>query len=206
MTKLHNMGKAHNFNSQSRFGVIGYEIFTDADDESLMKYLIETLLKIRVVLIPCAAFALLACAGNAPKPQLVVEPENVTMRLAQAADRASAALDTLAAIEQVRTPTDLPPLTENAPPELRRSVTVNWIGPVEPMTKQLADRASYNFVTSGNPPEIPLIISLNTRNQPVIETLRDIGLQLGGRGELRVDPNLRVIELSYGNVQVEDVE
>jgi len=144
----------------------------------------------------------MACTGNAPKPQLVVEPENVTMRLAQAADRASAALDTLAAIEQVRTPTDLPPLVTSAPPELRRSVTVNWIGPVEPMAKQLADRASYQLLISGNPPEIPLIISLNTRNQPVIEILRDIGLQLGRRAELRVDAGNKVVELSYANIQL----
>jgi hypothetical protein len=39
------------------------------------------------------------------------------------------------------------------------------------------------------------------RNQPVIETLRDVGLQLGGRAELKVDANLKIVELSYGNVQ-----
>ncbi|MDB5478440.1 MAG: putative lipoprotein, partial [Alphaproteobacteria bacterium] len=101
-----------------------------------MKYLVKSF-----IFVTLGSLALGACTGNMPKPQLVVEPENVTMRLAQAADRASSALDTLAAIEQVRTPTDLPPLASSAPPELRRSVTVNWIGPVEPMAKQLADRA-----------------------------------------------------------------
>lgn len=167
-----------------------------------MKLLVKTLLNFKVALVVVFAAGLAACETHAPKPQLVVEPENVTMRLAQAADRASSALDTLAAIEQVRTPTDLPPLAASAPPELRRSVTVNWIGPAEPMVKQLADRASYRLEVTGNSPELPLIVSLNARNQPVIETLRDIGLQLGGRAELRVDANLKVIEVSYGNVQV----
>lgn len=153
-----------------------------------------------------AAFAVFiaGCANNDPKPQLVVEPENVTMRLAQAADRATNALDTLAAIEQVRTPTDLPPLAAGAPPELRRSVTVNWIGPAAPIAKQLADRASYRFDVTGNTPEVPVIVNLNVRNQPLIESLRDLGLQLGGRAELKVDANLRVIELSYANVQTGD--
>lgn len=146
----------------------------------------------------------LAACGNPPKPQLVVEPENVTMRLAQAADRASNALDTLASIEQVRTPTDLPPLAASAPAELRRSVTVNWIGPIEPIAKQLADRASYRFDVTGNVPETPVIVSMNVRNQPVIEGLRDLGLQLGGRAELKVDANLHRIELHYAGVQTTD--
>lgn len=149
------------------------------------------------------AFGITAC-GNQPKPQLVVEPENVTMRLAQAADRASNALDTLASIEQVRTPTDLPPLAASAPPELRRSVTVNWIGPIEPIAKQLADRASYRFDITGNKPETPVIVSMNVRNQSVIEGLRDLGLQLGKRAELKVDANLRRIELHYAGIQTGD--
>lgn len=149
------------------------------------------------------ALGLSACARNLPNPQLVVEPENVTMRLAQAADRAASALDTLAAIEQVRTPTELPPLAASAPVELRRSVTVNWIGPVEPLMRQLADRASYRLIETGNAPETPLIVSVNVRNQPVIETLRDVGLQMGNRAHVRVDANQRTIELSYANVQLD---
>lgn len=151
----------------------------------------------------CIALGIAGCARNMPKPQLVVEPENVTMRLAEAADRAATALDTLAAIEQVRTPTDLPPLAANAPLELRRSVTVNWVGPAEPLAKQLADRASYHFKTSGNPPETPVIVTINVRHQPVIETLRDVGLQLGNRAQLRVDAEQKVVELSYANVQLD---
>lgn len=152
----------------------------------------------------CVVLAFGACAPrNMPKPQLVVEPENVTMRLAQAADRAATALDTLAAIEQVRTPTDLPPLAAGAPLELRRAVTVNWVGPAMPLIKQLADRASYRFVQSGNVPAIPIIVNVNVQHQPVIETLRDVGLQMGERAELRVDAEQKVVELSYANVQLD---
>lgn len=144
------------------------------------------------------------CARQLPQPQLVAEPDQVTMRLAQAADRAANALDSLAAIEQVRTPTDLPPLAASAPPELRRSITVNWYGPVEPLAQTLADRASYRFVLTGNAPESALIVTINARNQPVIETLRDVGLQLGGRATLRVDVNQKIVELNYGVVQIEN--
>lgn len=155
--------------------------------------------------VVAALAAVSACTKNLPAPQLVAEPDNVTLRLAQAADRAANALDTLAAIEQVRTPSDLPPLAAGAPPELRRSVTVNWIGPVAPLVLQLADRASYKFVVSGNAPEAGIIVSMNARNQPVIEALRDVGLQLGARAELRVDANLKIVELSYANVQIPEI-
>ena len=171
-----------------------------------MKTMVNRPLNLRYLCAIALSFALCACTGNAPKPQMVVEPENVTTRLAQAADRASSALDTLAAIEQTRNPTELPPLAASAPPELRRSMTVNWMGPAEPMVKQLADRASYRMVITGNSPELALIITINTRNQPLIETLRDIGLQLGTRAALRVDSNQKIIEINYGSVQVNDAK
>lgn len=166
-----------------------------------MKYLPTIVPKI--VLSLCLLVSVAACSYTRPDPQLVAEPNAVTLRLAQAADRAANALDNLAAIEQTRTPTDLPPLAASAPPELRRSVTVNWIGPAEPIVKQLADRASYELKVTGNSPETPVIVSINVRNQPVIESLRDIGLQLGGRAALKVDASLKIVELSYGNVQTE---
>ncbi len=156
----------------------------------------------RLPLIVSSALILAACAINPPNPQLVAEPDNVTLRLAQAADRAANALDQLAAIEQTRTPTDLPPLAASAPPELRRSVTVNWIGPIEPLVRQLADRASYELKLTGNAPETAIISSVNVRNAPVIEVLRDVGLQLGSRAALKVDANLKIVELSYANVQI----
>ncbi len=146
---------------------------------------------------------LAGCSRNAPHPQLVAEPDQVTLRLAQAADRAANALDTLASIEQVRTPTDLPPLSAGAPAELRRSVTVNWYGSVEPLLKMLAERASYRFLVTGNAPENALIVTINVRNQPVIETLRDVGLQMGTRAQVKVDAAQKVIELNYAQVQIE---
>jgi defect-in-organelle-trafficking protein DotD len=157
-----------------------------------------------LVLAALAPVLVLGACVQQPKPQLVAEPDSTTLRLAVAADRAANALDQLAAIESTRTPVNLPPLTATAPAELRRGVTINWIGPVEPLVKQLADRASYEFKITGNAPEAALVTSVNARHTPVIEILRDVGLQLGGRGELKVDANLKTVELSYGNVQTEN--
>lgn len=40
-------------------------------------------------------------------------------------------------------------------------------------------------------------MNVDTENRPIVEVLRDIGLQLGGRGDVRVDTNRRTIELHY---------
>ncbi|MGB0719480.1 MAG: DotD/TraH family lipoprotein [Bdellovibrionales bacterium] len=130
-------------------------------------------------------------------PQLVAEPDKVSALLAEAADRASKSLETLASTEYARTPGVAVAPIGDAPRELRRAVTVNWIGPVEPIVKSLANRASYNFNVVGSAPPVPVVVSIDAENKPVIEILRDIGLQLGLRADIRVDAPSRIIEVHY---------
>lgn len=130
-------------------------------------------------------------------PQIVAGPDKVSALLAEAADRASVALETLAAVEQARTPEASIAPVDNAPQELMRAITVNWIGPVEPITKKLADRAGYAFQTVGNAPPAAIVVSVDVNNKPVIEVLRSIGLQLGVRGDVRVDAEQKIIEIHY---------
>lgn len=130
-------------------------------------------------------------------PQLVATPDAVSAMLAEAADRASVALETLAAVEYSRTPTpEIAPI-HNAPTELRRAITVNWVGPIEPIARTLAERAGYNFAIMGTNPPVPIVVSIDAENRPVIDILRDIGLQLGLRGDVKVDSRQRVVEIHY---------
>ncbi len=130
-------------------------------------------------------------------PQLVAEPDSVSAMLADAASRASSALETLAAVEHARGPAIAAAPIGDAPVELRRAITVNWVGPAEQITKTLADRASYNFITVGTKPVVPVIVSIDVENKPVIEVLRDVGVQLGVRADVRVDANARIVEIHY---------
>lgn len=147
------------------------------------------------------AGVLTACSGQVIRvedPQLAATPDKVSMMLAQAADRASNALETLAAVEQKRTPAASIAPIPNAPPELRRAVTVNYVGPVDQITKLMADRAGYSFVALGSVPAVPVVVSINVENKPVIDILRSIGLQLGTRADVRVDSARRTVELQFG--------
>lgn len=148
------------------------------------------------------AVTLSAC-GTVPQhfsnktPQIVASPDKVSSMLAEAADRASGALEKLAAVEYARTPGVAVAPIANAPRELRRAITVNWVGPVEPITKTLAERASYRFIVLGVSPAVPIVVSLDVENTPVIDVLRDIGLQMGNRADIRVDAQRRTVEVHY---------
>ncbi len=130
-------------------------------------------------------------------PQIVASPDTVSVMLAESADRASLALEELAAVEKTRAPAANMSPVSDVPVELRRAITVNWVGPIEPIAKTLADRSGYSFLVLGNQPVIPVVVSIDAENTRVIDVLRDIGLQLGMRGDVKVDASSDSVELHY---------
>lgn len=157
-----------------------------------------------LVFITAIAAALTACQTPAglPKgrPQLVAEPDKATLMLAEAADKASTALSTLAAVEAQRTPPKPSVDPATIPPELQRAITVNWIGPVEPLARLLADRAGYKFEIFGTAPITPAVVSVDVENTPIFNVLRSVGLQLGDRTDLHLNSSTSTLELKYGTV------
>lgn len=151
-------------------------------------------------LLVMTTLALSACADMTVRvkdPQLVATPDKVDAMLAQAADKAASSLETLAAVEQKRTPSASIAPVQGAPPELMRAITVNWIGPADQIAYTLANRAGYKFQTLGETPSTPVVVSIDVTNQPLIEVLRSVGLQLGARADIRVDSAAQRIELMY---------
>lgn len=144
---------------------------------------------------------LTACMGDGPTrvkdPQIVAAPDKVSALLAEAAGKASTALENLSSVEQKRTPNATIRPMENVPPHLARTVTINWIGPADQITKMLANRASYRFQTLGTKPATPVVVSIDVTNKPIIEVLRSVGLQLGARANVRVDSTRQIVELQY---------
>lgn len=130
-------------------------------------------------------------------PQVVTEPDRVSLMLAEAADKASTALETLAAVEQSKAPGIAAQPIHDAPPELTRAMTLTWVGPPEDLLRLAADRASYTFLTVGDAPPTPLVVTVDAQNETVIDILRDVGLQLGVRADVRVDSTRRMVELHY---------
>ena len=160
----------------------------------------------RAILVLFAAGTLAGCADDMPwsydrAHPLVATPDPVAVRLADASDKAANALQSLAAIEQVRTPSPLPPITPVTPgDDLQKPMTVAWTGPVAPLALRLATRVGYRFQQIGTPPVVPVSVTVDVIEQPILEILRDIGLQMGTRANLVIDSNRHVIELEYATV------
>lgn len=165
-------------------------------------YPLKVMKRFSSLFIPVLLAAVLSACEHYPArdPQVVASPDKVSLMLAESADKVANAMQTLAAVEQQKSPGVRVEPIANAPPELARAMSVNWIGPVAPIAKKLADRASYGFLIVGNEPPVPLVVNIDTANLPVVEILRDIGLQMGERGTIRVDASRRMIELHYAPV------
>lgn len=143
--------------------------------------------------------ALTACEHAPPTvTPLVAENDPVALRISQSAQKASAALDALAGIEQYRNP--LPPMEQfaGAPQPIAQPITIRWTGPVEQIVQTLAEKAGYTYRTAGAPGNIPLTVLVDAYERPLIDVLRDIGLQLGTRADVAVDINGGVVQLRYG--------
>ncbi len=171
---------------------------------------------LRLLAVCCIAPIAVGCApfwtGTPeadPAPPATVRPDPAEMRLAEAAARAEAALTALARIESARTPraearapgrSPVPgssPALEDVPAALRRAVTLDWIGPVETLAEALAQRAGYRFVATGSMPIRPVMVTVRAAGTPLIEVLRDAGLQAGAAATLVVDAGNRTVRLDW---------
>ena len=152
------------------------------------------LLKILTVLVGCGL--MVACANPKLVP-VAAEPDIVTVKLAQAADKASQALDGIAGIEQARGPTIPTEDYSNAPPNLAQPITLRWTGPLESVTRTLAERAGLQFRVKGRSPATPVVVSFDVYQQPLIQVLHQAGLQAGHRADLSVDAVSGVLEVRY---------
>jgi defect-in-organelle-trafficking protein DotD len=159
-----------------------------------------------LILISGMAFVLAGCTDwdaafspSTPVKPVATEPDVVTVKLAQAAEKASKALDGIANIEQQKNPL-IPPVQQdyaNASPNMMQPVTVRWSGPIEQIAGTLAERAGLRLRVKGRQPPTPLIVNIDVYQQPILHVLRDIGLQAGTRADLAIDQNEGVVEVRY---------
>lgn len=149
------------------------------------------------MLILLTSVAAASCANYATTP-VATEPDLVGTRIAQAAEKASKALDTISGIEQERFPVMAG--TEDyssAPPNMTQPITVRWSGPIEQIVQTLASRAGMRYATRGKQPPVPITVAVDSYQQPLIEVLQSIGLQAGRRADIHLDGQTGVIEIRY---------
>ncbi|MBI1273817.1 MAG: DotD/TraH family lipoprotein [Alphaproteobacteria bacterium] len=143
------------------------------------------------------AMLLAACAQETTLTPVVAENDPVTVRLAKAAEKAANALDDIAAVESNRSPAVVVQDFSGAPDNLQQPTTITWHGPVEQIVETLASRAGYRFNLAGKAPPVPVVVTLNVFEKPLIKVLQDIGMQLGQRADLAVDAERGLVEVQY---------
>ncbi len=107
----------------------------------------------------------------------------------------------MARVEKVITP----PSTDNTltipnAHNLQTRASVDWSGPISELTERVASAAHFRYRILGQAPGIPILISLNLKDQTLAEILRDIDYQAGKKAFIHVYPNSQVVELRYANI------
>jgi hypothetical protein len=80
-------------------------------------------------------------------------------------------------------------------------VTVKFTGEAIDATKLLSRLSGYDEVLEiGNKPRSPIIVSLNQENKPLINSLRELAMQVGDAATIEVYPNTKQIRVVYGDM------
>ena len=156
-----------------------------------------------VALVSLMAVSLLGCSSKRDEMRVTAvssttAPDtDITARLAEAAQRTATAVENLQSIEQARTPELYTPAVTDAPEELRVLVTVQWRGPWENVLKVLAERVNYKFHVIGKAPPTPILITVDAKQEPFVDVMRNLGLQAAGRADLVLDSQNKMVEVRY---------
>ncbi len=152
-----------------------------------------------LVAILGGVLVLAGCSSSTKTAPLVSEPDIVTVKLAMAADKAAMALDNIAGIERQRGPAVPAEDYSSAPSNMMRPVTIRWSGPLDQIVRTLADRAGVRFRVKGRVPAAAIVVNVDVYQTPILHVLRDIGLQIGRRADLRVDGASGFVEVRYAS-------
>ncbi len=149
------------------------------------------------------ALALAGCQtldfGREPVPKegngSVMDPAEA--RLAEAVLSAERSLSLIAETRSAEADLRVPDVPENVPPELLLKVTLDYIGPLEELARQLAAGAGYGLVTAGRPPPAPVLVEIAADDTPLIHIFRDAGMQAADRALLTVDAGRMTVRLDW---------
>lgn len=135
------------------------------------------------------------------KPPMNNPTDDASIKLAEAAVSVSDSMLEMAKIEKVITPPSKDnTLTIPNAYNLQARASVDWSGPIEELTARVAKSAHFKLRVLGQPPAVPILISLSVKDYSLAEILRNIDYQAGKKAYLHVYPNSQVVELRYAKI------
>lgn len=141
------------------------------------------------------------CTTTFKKPPINNPSDDATIKLAEAAVSVSDSMLEMARVEKVI----IPPHKDNTLTipnayNLQARASVDWSGPIEEVTARIAKAAHFQMRVIGQSPSLPILISLNIKDQSLAEILRNIDYQAGIKAYIHVYPNSQVVELRYAKI------
>ena len=118
--------------------------------------------------------------------------------ISETAMSSSDAIQTLAQVERASKPA----VNRKAAPNpvkvgMDQLVSVDWVGPVEPVLNSLAKKSHYRVNTLGQNPVVPVLVNVNRQNAYLADIIQDITFQIQNHAELTLNPAEKLIELRY---------
>jgi len=155
----------------------------------------------RLLILFIASLLLAGCAATYKKPPYNRPSDDASIKLAEAANSVSDSMMQMARIEKVITP----PRKDNTLTipnayNLQARASVDWSGPIAEITARVAKAAHFRLRVLGKAPAIPILISLDVKDESLAEILRNIDYQAGKKAFLHVYPNSQVVELRYAKI------
>ncbi|KTD64391.1 type IVB secretion system lipoprotein DotD [Legionella spiritensis] len=155
----------------------------------------------KLVLAIIAVFLLSGCNSTFKKPPINNPTNDASIKLAEAASSVSDSMLEMAKVEKViKPPKKDNTLTIPNAYSLQARASVDWSGPIEELTARVAKAAHYRIRVLGKAPAVPVLISLDVKDESLAEILRNIDYQAGKRASLHVYPNSQVVELRYAKI------
>ncbi len=150
------------------------------------------------------SFLLIGCRtgiATYKKPPYNAPSDDASIKLAEAADSVSGSMLEMArVVKEVKpAPVDNILTIPNAY-NLQARASVDWSGPVEELTARIAKAAHFRLRVLGHDPAVPVLISINVKDESLAEILRDIDYQAGKKASIHVYPNSQTIELRYAKI------
>lgn len=132
---------------------------------------------------------------NVPRTDLGKPSEQL---LAEAATTVSRSISQLAQMQRAKNPGLFKPLAQQPlTKKTAKLATIKWTGPVEPLLKQMAARTNLKFDILGQKPSSPIIVTIDVKQLPVAEIVKNIAYQAQNHASVRIDSSKEIIELRY---------
>ena len=150
-------------------------------------------MRISILFLLC--LTLISCASEPPESDL---PNLAQIELAEAAVSVDKSLDNLNEISAERAILQVAPQTQDQLDYgMHQLASVDWVGPGEPLIKQLAQAADYHVRVIGKTPIYDGLVTIDKRQVTIGELLRDVALQMQHYADVVVFPNSKLIEIRY---------